>query len=171
MAEFRMPSLGADMEAGILVEWRVRSGDRVKRGDIIAEVETDKGLIEIEVFEDGVVDQLLIEPGKKLPVGTVLATILGEGAQPAAPLTPMVPPRTIERARISEMPRAEIAAPPGPKRVRASPKNLASISPRCKGRGRAAQSIVRTSSAPRPRGRPRPWQGVYLSCLSGCVEP
>ena len=116
-----MPSLGADMEAGILVEWRVRSGDRVKRGDIIAEVETDKGLIEIEVFEDGVVDQLLIEPGKKLPVGTVLATILGEGALPAAPLTPMVPPGTIERARISEMPRAEIAAPPGPRRVRASP--------------------------------------------------
>jgi pyruvate dehydrogenase E2 component (dihydrolipoamide acetyltransferase) len=109
------------MEAGILVEWRVRAGDRVKRGDIIAEVETDKGLIEIEVFEDGVVDQLLIEPGKKLPVGTVLATILGEGAQPAAPLTPTVPPGTIERARISEMPRGEIAAPPGPRRVRASP--------------------------------------------------
>src|SRR5512145_481959 len=103
MGEFRMPSLGADMEAGILVEWRVKSGDRVRRGDIIAEVETDKGLIEIEVFEDGVVDQLLIEPGKKLPVGTVLATILGEGALPAAPLTPMVPPGTIERARISEV--------------------------------------------------------------------
>lgn len=116
-----MPSLGADMEAGILVEWRVRSGDRVRHGDIIAEVETDKGLIEIEVFEDGIVDQLLIEPGKKLPVGTVLATIRGEGALPAAPLTPLIPPGTIERARISEMPRAEIAAPPGVRHVRASP--------------------------------------------------
>ena len=74
-----MPSLGADMRAGILMHWRVKPGDKVKRGDIIADVETDKGLIEIEVFENGVVDQILVEPGKKLPVGTLLATIRGEG--------------------------------------------------------------------------------------------
>ena len=74
-----MPNLGADMEAAILMRWRVQPGDQVKRGDIIAEVETDKGLIEVEVFEDGVVDQILVEPGKKLPVGTLLATIRGEG--------------------------------------------------------------------------------------------
>ena len=53
MAEFRMPSLGADMEAGTLVVWNVQPGDRVKRGDIIADVETDKGIIEVEVFDDG----------------------------------------------------------------------------------------------------------------------
>ena len=61
MAEFRMPSLGADMEAGTLVEWSVQPGDRVKRGDIIAAVETEKGIIEIEVFEDGVIDRLIVE--------------------------------------------------------------------------------------------------------------
>ena len=54
MAEFRMPSLGADMEAGTLVEWLKHPGDAVKRGDIIAVVETEKGAIEVEVFEDGV---------------------------------------------------------------------------------------------------------------------
>ena len=52
MIEFKMPSLGADMEAGTLIEWRKKSGESVKRGDIIAEVETQKGLIEIEVFDD-----------------------------------------------------------------------------------------------------------------------
>jgi pyruvate dehydrogenase E2 component (dihydrolipoamide acetyltransferase) len=88
MGEFRMPSLGADMAAGTLMAWRVRPGEHVKRGDIIAEVETDKGLIEIEVFEDGVVDKILIEPGRKLPVGTVLATIRGEGAPAAVPSPP-----------------------------------------------------------------------------------
>jgi pyruvate dehydrogenase E2 component (dihydrolipoamide acetyltransferase) len=119
MGEFRMPSLGADMEAGILVEWRVKSGDRVSRGDIIAEVETDKGLIEIEVFEDGVVDQILIEPGRKLPVGTVLATIRGEGA-PFAEL-PLALPSTKEPTRAVEMPRAEIPVAPHPTHVRASP--------------------------------------------------
>ena len=82
MAEFRMPSLGADMEAGTLIEWKVKPGDRITRGDIIAEVETDKGIIEVEVFEDGIVDQILVEPDAKVPVGTVLATIRSVGAAP-----------------------------------------------------------------------------------------
>ena len=83
MAEFVMPILGADMSAGTLVEWRKQAGDRVKRGDIIAEVETEKGLIEVEIFVDGVVERLLIEPGAQVPVGTVLALIREEGAPPA----------------------------------------------------------------------------------------
>lgn len=84
MAEFRMPSLGADMQAGTLVEWRVKPGDLVKRGDIVALVETEKGVIEVEIFEEGTVEALLVKPGAKLPVGTPLATIRGE-AQPAQP--------------------------------------------------------------------------------------
>jgi pyruvate dehydrogenase E2 component (dihydrolipoamide acetyltransferase) len=78
-----MPSLGTDMEAGTLVEWLVQPGAQVKRGDIIAVVETEKGIIDIEVFETGVVEQLLVQPGTKVPVGTVLATISMVGA-PAA---------------------------------------------------------------------------------------
>ncbi|MCA6536179.1 MAG: biotin/lipoyl-binding protein, partial [Pseudanabaena sp. M176S2SP2A07QC] len=49
MADFCMPSLGADMRTGTLVEWHVKQGDRLKRGDIIADVETDKGIMEIEI--------------------------------------------------------------------------------------------------------------------------
>jgi len=79
MVEFRMPSLGADMEDGTLVEWRVKSGDTVKRGDIIADVDTQKGLIEIEVFDEGTIDQLVIKEGEKVPVGTVMATITPAG--------------------------------------------------------------------------------------------
>lgn len=116
-----MPSLGADMAAGILMHWRVKPGDKVKRGDIIADVETDKGLIEVEVFENGVVDQLLVDPGKKLPVGTLLATIRGEG-EPApkafgvvpAPAAAQPPPKAGVEAKPS-IPAAPIA------RVRASP--------------------------------------------------
>jgi pyruvate dehydrogenase E2 component (dihydrolipoamide acetyltransferase) len=75
MIDFLMPSLGADMEAGTLIEWRKKPGETVKRGDIIADVETQKGLIEIEVFEEGVIGELLIKEGTKVPVGTVMATI------------------------------------------------------------------------------------------------
>jgi pyruvate dehydrogenase E2 component (dihydrolipoamide acetyltransferase) len=75
MIEFTMPTLGADMEDGTLVEWKKKPGDMLKRGDIIAEVETQKGLIEIEVFEEGIVEELLIKEGTKVPVGTVMALI------------------------------------------------------------------------------------------------
>jgi pyruvate dehydrogenase E2 component (dihydrolipoamide acetyltransferase) len=87
MGDFCMPSLGADMKAGILVAWRVRPGGRVRHGDIIAEVETDKGLFEVEVFEDGIVDRLLVQPGRdRIPVSTVLATIRAEGAPSEIPI-------------------------------------------------------------------------------------
>jgi pyruvate dehydrogenase E2 component (dihydrolipoamide acetyltransferase) len=80
MIEFQMPSLGADMEAGTLVEWRKKPGDAVKRGDIIAEVETQKGLIEIEVFDEGIIGELLIKEGTKVPVGTIMALINPSGS-------------------------------------------------------------------------------------------
>jgi pyruvate dehydrogenase E2 component (dihydrolipoamide acetyltransferase) len=84
MGEFRMPSLGADMEAGTLVEWLKRPGDRVRRGDIVAVVETEKGAIEVDIFEEGVIERWLVEPGTTVPVGTPLALIAG--AEPAVPM-------------------------------------------------------------------------------------
>lgn len=95
-----MPSLGADMEAGTLLQWFVKPGDTVKRGDIIAVVDTEKAAIEIEVFEAGVVHTLLIPEGEKVAVGTVLALIgpVGEAAPPPAPVevkkeAPAAPPK------------------------------------------------------------------------------
>lgn len=79
-----MPSLGADMDAGTLLEWHVKPGDTVHRGDIVAVVDTSKAEIEIEIFEDGVVGELLVAPGTKVPVGTVLATVSANGPAPAA---------------------------------------------------------------------------------------
>ncbi len=78
MAEFRMPSLGADMEVGTVYDWQVKPGDHVKRGDIIVEVETDKGVIDVEVFEDGVIEEILVPAGTEVPVGTLLALIGAE---------------------------------------------------------------------------------------------
>ena len=85
MTDFRMPSLGADMEAGTLVQWLVKPGDRVKRGDVIAVVETQKGAIEIEVFSAGIVSELVAPVGMKLPVGTVMARFDAGAAERPAP--------------------------------------------------------------------------------------
>ncbi|MFF0683371.1 dihydrolipoamide acetyltransferase family protein [Streptomyces tendae] len=79
MAEFTMPSLGADMDEGTLTEWLVRSGDHVHRGDPVAVVETAKSTIEVECFDTGIVMELLVEPGTTVPVGTPLALIGSSG--------------------------------------------------------------------------------------------
>lgn len=75
MAEFVMPSLGADMDEGTVVEWFVKPGDVVHRGDVVANVETQKGIIEVEIWEDGVIEEILIELGATVPVGTPLARL------------------------------------------------------------------------------------------------
>jgi pyruvate dehydrogenase E2 component (dihydrolipoamide acetyltransferase) len=85
MSEFVMPKLGADMSAGTLTCWRKQIGDVVRRGDILAEVETEKGNIDVEVFSDGTIEKLLISPGEKVPVGTVLAIIREAGQPVVAP--------------------------------------------------------------------------------------
>jgi len=82
LSEFRMPSLGADMDAGTVVDWRVQPGDAVKRGDVVGVVETDKGAIDVEIFESGVIDRLVVPVGEKVPVGTVLALVRHNGASP-----------------------------------------------------------------------------------------
>ncbi len=74
-----MPTLGADMSAGKLIAWRKKPGDSIKRGEIIADVETDKADIEVEVFTSGVIEKFLVQPGDKVPIGTVLAIIREEG--------------------------------------------------------------------------------------------
>jgi len=120
-----MPSLGADMEAGTLVQWLVKPGDEVRRGDVIAVVETPKAAIEVEVFETGVVDRLLVEPGTKVPVGTPLAEIRAADVAPApegpAAMRPQ-PPEPVERvARPVEPPARPTAPETTPGRRRASP--------------------------------------------------
>ena len=110
MAEFRMPSLGADMEAGTLVEWMIKPGDRVKRGDIVAVVETQKGAIEVEIFETGRVEHVLVEVGAKVPVGTPLALIRAEGE--AEPRFEATPPPIAVRTAVAAVVAAPSAAPP-----------------------------------------------------------
>ncbi|ANX03593.1 dihydrolipoamide acetyltransferase family protein [Immundisolibacter cernigliae] len=129
MAEFCMPSLGSDMESGKLVEWRIKPGDRVRRGDIVAVVETQKGAIDVEIFDSGVVESLLVEPGSEVPVGTVLATVRSDGETvpklPAKAAAPMHPPAPTAAPAPPAAPALAPAIPsgePSPReRLRASP--------------------------------------------------
>jgi len=117
MAEFRMPSLGADMQEGTLIEWSVKPGDRVKRGDIIGVVRTEKADIEVEVYHDGVVDQLLAKAGETLPVGAVLAVVREEGKAEvaAAPVREAIQPAAA--IPVSKPPAVRLRASPLARRV------------------------------------------------------
>ena len=82
MIEFKLPSLGADMDKGTLLQWNIGPGDTVKRGQIVAVVDTSKAAVDVESWQEGVVFELLVQPGETIPVGTVLATLLEAGETP-----------------------------------------------------------------------------------------
>ncbi|MDI9546785.1 MAG: E3 binding domain-containing protein, partial [Chloroflexota bacterium] len=122
MAEFNMPSLGADMQSGTLIEWNKKPGDEVKRGDIIAVVGTEKGDIEVEVFDNGVIVDLLVQPGTEVPVGNPIAIIRGAGEP--EPVAAATPPKQTLKEQIEEAPhpmdqkaQVEKAAEPAPAAV------------------------------------------------------
>jgi pyruvate dehydrogenase E2 component (dihydrolipoamide acetyltransferase) len=130
MGDFLMPSLGADMVAGTLTEWYKHPGDAVHRGDIIAAVDTDKGSIDVEVFDDGVLEQVVVKEGQKVPVGTLLAVIRSTGeaapapAAIAAPVVPAVPAPSATPAGIAPPAAAPVAPPEveqAGRRLRVSP--------------------------------------------------
>ncbi len=131
-----MPSLGADMDEGVLLEWLVRPGQQVHKGDVVAVVETSKSTIEVECFDTGTVQHLLVEPGTTVPVGTPLA-VIGTGPQathpasaaprrrrapvPARPKTPgAVPHKAPAEARRPAPFAPDAARPPAPAPVAAT---------------------------------------------------
>jgi pyruvate dehydrogenase E2 component (dihydrolipoamide acetyltransferase) len=85
MIEFKLPSLGADMDQGKLIEWKVKAGDTVKRGQVVAIVDTSKAAVEVEIWHDGVIDALITRPGETIPVGTVMAKLRAAGEAATAP--------------------------------------------------------------------------------------
>ncbi len=94
-----MPALGADMEDGVIVEWRVAPGDVVARGDVVAVVETDKGAIEIEAYAEGVVEELIEQEGARVAVGRPLARLAAAAAEPATAADAPRPVRASPGAR------------------------------------------------------------------------
>ncbi len=78
--EIVMPQLSDSMEEGKLVNWKVHPGDRVEAGEVIAEVESDKAVMEVQSFKDGVVKELKVKEGESVPVGTVIAVLETPGS-------------------------------------------------------------------------------------------
>ncbi len=147
MAEFTMPSLGADMDDGTLVEWLVGPGDTVERGDIVAVVETQKGAIEIEIFEDGTVTEILVPVGTTVLVGAPLAMINGAGEEaPAKPAPAAATPPVSEPAPVAAPAPKPVATP------RPTPGDRRLISPRARRLAAERGIDLATISGSGPRG-------------------
>lgn len=111
MTDFTMPSLGADMESAELVKWLVSPGQEVHRGDIIAIVETQKGAIDVEIFTEGTVAELVAAEGETVPVGGLLARIDSAGEAKTPPPSPTRPPPSPDPDRQELAPTLSAPAP------------------------------------------------------------
>jgi len=109
--ELKMPALSPTMEEGTLAKWLVKEGDEVKSGDILAEIETDKATMEFEAIDEGTIGQILVAEGTdNVKVGTVIATITGEGEEAAAPVAAPAPAPAEESKAAEPAPAAAPAA-------------------------------------------------------------
>jgi pyruvate dehydrogenase E2 component (dihydrolipoamide acetyltransferase) len=125
MPYIEMPKLSDTMTVGTVVKWRKAVGDSISVGDVLAEIETDKAVMELEAFDDGTLKEICVAEGGKAKVGDQLALVLGAG-EPA--------PKKSDKAsgaKASE-PTAEVSAKPGAKTEAAAPSAPATSGSRVK---------------------------------------
>ena len=123
--EIKMPALSPTMEEGTLAKWLVKEGDEVKSGDILAEIETDKATMEFEAVDEGTIGKIMVAEGSEgVKVGTVIATMAGEGSEAApAPAPAAAAPARETSAAAPARPAASAKSaadpqiPPGTKMV------------------------------------------------------
>jgi pyruvate dehydrogenase E2 component (dihydrolipoamide acetyltransferase) len=116
MPNVNMPRLSDTMEEGTVLEWKKQSGDQVRKGEVLAEIESDKASFEIEAEADGVL-QIVVEQGTPAPVGDLIARIGAEGEEaPPKPAKAAEPPA--EKAEKAEKPQEPAAQPETPEEER-----------------------------------------------------
>src|SRR5579864_9525464 len=84
MSEVTMPRLSDTMEEGTISHWLKKPGDEIKKGDILAEIETDKATMDLEAYEAGTLQEILVQEGETVPIGQAVARI-GSGAPVSQP--------------------------------------------------------------------------------------
>lgn len=120
MSEVTMPRLSDTMEEGVIARWLKQPGDTIKKGDILAEIETDKATMDLESFDTGVLEQILVKEGDTVPIGQPVA-IIGSGDNVQLQGQPPAPQQGQEQSKTSAAAREEDVAAPG------SPQDTAQV--------------------------------------------
>ncbi|MBB3658616.1 pyruvate dehydrogenase E2 component (dihydrolipoamide acetyltransferase) [Rhizobium sp. BK650] len=153
-----MPALSPTMEEGNLAKWLVKEGDKVKSGDVIAEIETDKATMEVEAVDEGTVAKIVVPAGSEgVKVNALIAVLAGEGEDVAAAASGAgsAAPAPKAAAAPAEAPKAEAAPAPVPSAPAAAPAPAA-----------VSSSGARTFSSPLAR-RLAKEAGIDLSAVAG----
>src|SRR5215831_14214087 len=135
-----MPALSPTMEKGNLAKWLKKEGDKVKSGDVIAEIETDKATMEVEAIDEGTIAKILVPEGTQdVPVNDVIAVLAGEGedvkaAGAAKPSASAAPPKAAEAPAAAPAP-----APAAPKAAPAAAPAPQAAAPAAQGNGHAGR--------------------------------
>ncbi len=175
--EFLMPSLGADMEAGTLVAWNVGPGDAVKRGQVVAVVETQKGAIDVEIWQDGTVEKLVVEPGEKVPVGAVLATLIAEGESAPAAVVPekavavAAPQLAVVRPQPAAIPARFRISPAARKLAEELGVNIDALTPAAADGVISRADVERAAQAAKAGAPPKPgdWQSQMRKAIAAAM--
>ncbi len=144
-----MPALSPTMEKGNLAKWLKKEGDKVKSGDVIAEIETDKATMEVEAVDEGTIAKIVVPEGTQdVPVNDVIAVLAadGEDVKAAGAATPKPAPKAAEKAaeKPAEAPKPAAAPAPAPATAKpapaAAPQAAAGPAPQANGHGRIFSS-------------------------------
>jgi len=158
MTEFKLPSLGADMDEGKLLEWKVKPGDAVKRGQVIAVVDTSKAAVDVEVWHDGVVEELITKEGETIPVGTVMAKLSGAGEAVAVPPSAPAPAPAPKPARAKAVPPSlrKPASPAARKRAHELDVDIDKVTGTGPHGAVTLEDVEKTAKKPTPAKKPAP---------------
>ena len=104
-----MPQMGYDMREGTVVRWRKQEGEAVSRGEVIAEIETDKATVEMEAYSGGILSKIVVEEGKTVPVGELIA-VIGEPGETLPPIEELQGKEDVPTAAPTEQAVAESKA-------------------------------------------------------------
>lgn len=154
MPEVFMPRLSDTMEEGVVSQWLKAEGDEVRKGDVLGEIETDKATMELEAYDEGILERLLVPEGATVPIGQPIAVIRSPGEAPAEPpapgpdAEPAQAPAAVSAAEAPPAPPAEAPAVPAPQAPPEAP----------------AQREIRTSPLARRTARDH---GIDLATIKG----
>ncbi len=133
-----MPQMGYDMTEGSIQNWVKKEGDKVEKGETLAEIETDKATVDMEAYASGILKKIIVAPGQLVPVGTVIAVIADEnevvdwkalgvdGGGASAPAAPAVAPTATAVAPAATAPASTLAPAPA---ASATPAPIAQVTP------------------------------------------
>src|SRR6185312_6928713 len=145
-----MPQLSDTMKVGVLQKWRKNEGDSVSPGEVLAEVETDKAVMDFEAFDKGVLLKRLVGDGSSVPVGTPIA-IIGKAGEDVGALIEEAKTRSAQSGKNAGKPAAKPAEAP----KAAAPAPAAKPAPAPASNGAAAKPAAAPAARPAPAPAPR----------------